>query len=76
MRPARQLLAELQPAVRDREIGVALRYLAAILCPDRLAYPQGSCRVRVAGLQLDVSPRSLQVDTTVASMIRNRSLRR
>jgi hypothetical protein len=38
MRPTELLLAELEPASRNCEVGIALRYLAAILRPKPLAY--------------------------------------
>ncbi|HEY8303091.1 MAG TPA: hypothetical protein VIG42_00745 [Solirubrobacteraceae bacterium] len=53
------LLAELEPAARDLEVGIALRDHAAILGPKRPAYLKRRGRVRVGRLQLDISPRCL-----------------
>lgn len=59
VRTAGLLLAELESAVGDLEIGIALRDRAAVLGPERPAYLKRCGRVRVGRLQLDVSARRL-----------------
>jgi hypothetical protein len=53
------LLAELEPAARNLEVGIALRDRAAVLGPERPAYLKRRGRVRVDRLQLNVSARCL-----------------
>lgn len=55
------LLAELEPATRNLEVGIALRDRAAVLGPERTAYLKRRGRVRVGRLQLDVSARSIRL---------------
>jgi hypothetical protein len=53
------LLAELEPATRYLEVGVALGDRAAIRGPERTANLKRCGRVRIGRLQLDVAPRRL-----------------
>jgi len=59
VRTAWLLLAELEPAVRNVEVGVALHDSAMVLGSERPAYLKRRGRARVGRLQLDVSPRWL-----------------
>jgi hypothetical protein len=40
VRSAGLLLSQLQPAILDRKVGVALRYLAVVFSPERSTYLQ------------------------------------
>jgi hypothetical protein len=53
------LLAELEPAVDNLKVGVALRDRAVVLSAERPADLKRRGRVRVDRLELNVSPRCL-----------------
>src|ERR1700727_255844 len=59
VRTAWLLLAELEPAACDLEVGIALGDRAVVLGPERPAYLKRRGRVRGGRLQLDISPRWL-----------------
>src|SRR5215469_3923157 len=57
VRTAGLLLAELEPAACDLEVGIALRDRAVVLSPELPTYLKRCGRVRVGRLQLNVSAR-------------------